>query len=60
MKQLRKFVMFMAKATLLTAESEPGFQIFVLEIHHKEMNQGLDARQTSIKELLENYWNAVL
>ena len=48
-KQLRKFLVFMAKVSLLTAKSETGFQDFILTIPHLEMNPDHDAHQTPIK-----------
>ena len=50
-KQLRKFVVFMAKVSLLTKKFETGFQNFVLALCHWEMNPDQDAHLTLIKML---------
>ena len=50
-KQLRKFVVFMAKVALLTAESETSF---VSVICHWKMNPDQDTHQTLIKMFYEN------
>ena len=37
-KQSRKFLVLMAKVSLLTTKSETGFQNFILAVRHWEMN----------------------
>ena len=50
-KQLREFVVFIDKGSLLITKSETGFQNFILTIHHWAMNLDQDAHPTLIEML---------
>ena len=47
----RKFLVFIAKVSLLIAKSKIGFQSFIQAIYYWEMNPDQDPHQTLIKML---------
>ena len=58
-KQLRKFVVFMAKVSLQTIKSVSVFQSFIFVIYHREMNPDQDTHLSFTKIHWENWWNAI-
>ena len=51
-KELRKFLVFMAKVSWPITKSETGFQSFILATNHWEMNPNQNVHQTSKQDAL--------
>ena len=58
-KQLRKYVVFMAKMTLLTIKSKIGFQSFILTMSMRDETLA-DLDQDALKKLVPDTLNLLL